>query len=237
MSVAFDREHFRASHVGKSRQVQPELDLSKTSVFFDFDGTITLDDVGVYLLEQLDARGWLELDEQYKAGTLGSRECIEAQWWCIPDSVGEAERRALAARVPVDPAFHPLVEQLQNRGAEVAVVSDGWGFYIADAIAPLEIPVFTNTIDFATNTLVSPYRDPACPTCGACGTCKPAIVREAAQRGRTTVFVGDGTSDRHAARVADVVFAKGALAQWCATEAIPHTTFDTLTKVTAALIR
>ncbi|MEY2398916.1 MAG: 2-hydroxy-3-keto-5-methylthiopentenyl-phosphate phosphatase [Actinomycetota bacterium] len=215
--------------------MQPALDLSNTSVFFDFDGTITLDDVGVYLLEEFAADGWVELDEQYKAGALGSRECIELQWQCIPDSVNEAERRAAAAQVAVDPAFHPLVERLQRGGAEVAVVSDGWGFYIADAIAPLDIPAFTNTIDFPTNTLVSPYRDPSCEGCGVCGTCKPAIVRAAAQRGRSTVFVGDGTSDRHAARVADIVFAKGALARWCAEERIAHTSFETLARVASVL--
>ena len=210
-------------------------DLSDTSVFFDFDGTITVEDVGVYLLEQLDVSGWRELDEEYAAGRLGSRECIELQWRCIPDSVTEAQRRAVAARVPVDPGFHPLVRQLQAAGAEVSVVSDGWGFYIDDAVAPFDVPVFTNTIDFTNNSLVSPHRNPDCATCGVCGTCKPTIVREASDRGRATVFVGDGTSDRHAARVADVVFAKGALAQWCAEEGIDHVRFDTLTQVTATL--
>ncbi len=212
------------------------MDLTNASVFFDFDGTITLDDVGVHLLERLGATGWAELDEQYKAGTLGSRECIELQWQCIPESTSEQTRRDVAKEVPVDPAFHPLVERLTAAGAEVTVVSDGWGYYIADAIAPLDIPVFTNTIDFRSNTLVSPHADPTCAACGVCGTCKPTIVRAAAGRGRATVFIGDGTSDRHAARVADVVFAKGALAAWCAQEGIAHTAFSTLTEVTATLL-
>lgn len=212
------------------------MDLSNTAVFFDFDGTITLDDVGVHLLERTETEGWVELDEQYAAGLLGSRECIELQWQCIPETFSEADRRAIAAEVPVDPAFGSLVDRLRDAGAEVTVVSDGWGFYIPDVIAPLDLPVFTNTIDFDTNALVSPFQDPICATCGVCGTCKPAIVREAARRGRSTVFIGDGTSDRHAARVADVVFAKGALARWCADEGISHTPFDTLADVTAVLI-
>jgi 2-hydroxy-3-keto-5-methylthiopentenyl-1-phosphate phosphatase len=53
---------------------------------------------------------------------------------------------------------------------------------------------------------------------------------------RTTVFVGDGTSDRHAARVADVVFATGALARWCADEGIAHVQFDTLADVATVLL-
>ena len=219
------------------------MDLAHASVFFDFDGTITLQDSGVHLLERLcpDASEWEALDEQYKAGTIGSRDCIERQWRCIPAGVSEAKRRAVAQEVPVDPGFAPLVRGLQASGAEVAIVSDGWGFYIDDVVGGLaepvqSVPVYSNTIDFATNSLVSPYRDGSCQTCGVCGTCKPKIVREAANRGRTTVFVGDGTSDRHAARVADWVFAKGALARWCADEGIEHTRFDVLDEVASVLL-
>ncbi len=211
--------------------IQAPPDLSNTAVFFDFDGTITTTDTGVHLLERLNVDGWVELDEQYMAGTLGSRECIERQWQCIPDAVTEDERRAVAAEVAVDPGFGPLVEAFQAAGAEVTVVSDGWGFYIADLLEQWDLPVFTNTIDFATNTLVSPHADPTCEACGECGTCKPRVLKVAADLGKRTVFIGDGTSDRHAARVADEVFAKGALATWCAAEGIAHTKFEVLADI------
>lgn len=212
-----------------------ERDLANTSVFFDFDGTITLDDVGVYLLERFaDPDDWAALDEQYKAGTLGSRECIELQWQTM--AATEAEFRAVANEVRVDPGFVPLAGALRSAGAEVAIVSDGWGFYIPSLLGEIDLPVMTNTIDFATNSLISPYRNDACETCGVCGTCKPTIVRAAAERGRETVFIGDGTSDRHAARVADRVFAKGALAEWCAGEGIVHTPFGVLDEVANALL-
>lgn len=211
-------------------------DLSNTSVFLDFDGTITVTDVGLHLLERLAGPGWIGLDDQYAAGALGSRDCIERQWQCIPNSVTEAQRRAVASEVPLDPGYGDLIDGLRARGAEVAVVSDGWGFYIPAAIEAWCVPVFSNNIDFATNTLLSPYSDPLCATCGACGTCKPKIVREASERGRATIFIGDGTSDRHAARVADTVFAKGALARWCAAEAISHFDFNELREVAAALL-
>lgn len=216
--------------------MEPRRDLSNTAVFFDFDGTITTTDVGVHILERLDVEGWVELDDEYAAGRLGSRECIELQWRCIPDSVTEAERRAVAAEVPIDPGFGPLVAGLRAAGADVTVVSDGWGFYIADLLAPWDLPVFTNTIDFTTQSLVSPYTNPDCEVCGVCGTCKPQFVTAAAARGKRTTFIGDGTSDRHAARVADEVFAKGALARWCAEEGIEHVRFDTLDDVASHLL-
>lgn len=206
-------------------------DLSNTSVFFDFDGTISTTDIGVYLLDRLADPGWRALDVAYAAGTIGSRDCMVEQWACIPDHVSEAERRAVAREVPLDPGFAPLLAALRDAGAEVSVVSDGYGYYVQDLLAEWDLPIYTNDVDFATNTVLWPHRNDSCATCGACGTCKPAFLDAARARGRTTIFIGDGTSDRHAARVADEVFATAALARWCSEEGINHAKFENLGEV------
>ncbi len=210
-------------------------DLSRTSVFFDFDGTISTTDIGVHVLDRLADPGWRELDLAYAAGEIGSRECMAKQWDCIPSHVSEAERRAVAAEVPLDPAFGPLVDALRAAGAEVSVVSDGYGFYVRTLLAPWDLPIFTNDVDFATNQVVFPNSIDECATCAACGTCKPSFLQAAQARGRSTMFVGDGTSDRHAARVADVVFATASLAQWCDAEGIAFTPFASLDDVRALI--
>jgi 2-hydroxy-3-keto-5-methylthiopentenyl-1-phosphate phosphatase len=53
--------------------------------------------------------------------------------------------------------------------------------------------------------------------------------------GGTTVFVGDGLSDRYAAAAADLVFAKDKLASYCAERSIAHVSFRTLADVAADL--
>lgn len=203
-------------------------DLASTSVFFDFDGTISTTDIGVHILERLAHDGWRDLDRAYAAGVIGSRECMRRQWECIPASVSEDQRRAAAREVPLDPAFGPLVEALRAAGAELAVVSDGYGFYVHELLAEWDLPIFTNDVDFTTNAVVFPHVAEDCGSCAACGTCKPSFLAQARARGRRTIFVGDGTSDRHAARVADEVFATGALARWCKTEGIAHREFENL---------
>jgi 2-hydroxy-3-keto-5-methylthiopentenyl-1-phosphate phosphatase len=50
------------------------------------------------------------------------------------------------------------------------------------------------------------------------------------------VLVGDGASDRHAALVADVVFAKDALAAWCEGEGVAHERFASLADVHRRLV-
>jgi 2-hydroxy-3-keto-5-methylthiopentenyl-1-phosphate phosphatase len=211
-----------------------DIDLAKAAVFFDFDGTISTTDIGVYLLDKLAEGDWRALGEQFERGEIGSRECMEKEWATIPGTVDEATRRATAAEVPLDPAFGPLADALRAAGAEVAVVSDGFGFYVHERLAEFDVPVFTNGIDFDTNTVSFPNGE--CAHSPSCGTCKPVVISDAAARGRTTIFVGDGISDRHAARVADVVFATKSLARWCAQENIAYTHFDTLGDVAAVLL-
>ena len=139
------------------------------------------------------------------------------------------------AEVALDSGFQPLVRDLRAAGADVVVVSDGFGFYVDQACAGLDLQVLTNAVDFAAGELLFPHEDRCCP-CSTCGVCKQAPIKDARYHGRTTVLVGDGVSDRKAALLADVVFAKGVLADWCEAVGVDCTRFDTLDDVRRALV-
>jgi HAD superfamily phosphoserine phosphatase-like hydrolase len=209
------------------------LDLAATSVFLDFDGTISTADVGVHLLERLAPAAWHDVEAEYQAGVIGSRVCLLDEWNLLPDD--RELLRSVAAEVPLDPGADALVAGLLAAGAEVSIVSDGFGFYAEDACAHLGIPLLTNTVDWATGRLEFPHEDRCC-ACSSCGTCKQAPIKDARHRGRTTVLVGDGTSDRKAALLADVVFAKDGLAQWCRGNAVRFEPFVSLADVRGALL-
>jgi 2-hydroxy-3-keto-5-methylthiopentenyl-1-phosphate phosphatase len=209
------------------------LDLPTTSVFLDYDGTITLSDVGMHLLARHASAGWVHFHDDYDAGSIGSRECLVGQWELVAGD--EVALRATAAEVPVDPGFAPLAEALRSAGAELTVVSDGFGFYAEAVCGSAGVSVLTNRIDWATGDLEFPYEDRCC-ACATCGVCKQAPIKDAHRAGRTTVLIGDGTSDRKAALLADVVFAKSTLADWCDWYDVPHHRFTTLAEVHAGLI-
>lgn len=200
--------------------------LTNTSVFLDFDGTISTRDVGVHLMNRLVGDAWLEIEDLYERRLIGSRECICREWELLSAS-DEELLRSVAAEVDLDPATSALVAGLLEAGAEITVVSDGFGFYVAEAVSALAIPVRTAAVDWVTGTLVFPFADPDCP-CSECGTCKRAPVLEAASRGRTTFFVGDGLSDRHVAPLVDRLYAKDALANWCRAAEISYRAFGNL---------
>jgi len=201
------------------------VDLPYASVFLDFDGTISTADVGLHLLERLGAPGWEETSTAYERGEIGSRECLLDEWGAIDAT--EEQVRAVAAEVPIDPDLTPLVMGLRDAGAEVTVVSDGFGFYVHDICDPLGLRVITNAVDFATGELRFPHEDRCCP-CSTCGVCKQAPIKDAIRAGRETVLVGDGASDRKAAALADVVIAKGSLRAWCDAFGVAHQPFETL---------
>ena len=208
------------------------IDLASASVFLDFDGTMTAVDSGVHLLERLAPPAWQAVDEEYRSGEIGSRVCLLDEWDLL--DADEATLRAVAREVPVDPDAAGLVDDLRAAGAEVLVVSDGFGFYATEVSAALGVPVLTNAVDWVTGRLEFPHEDRCC-ACSSCGVCKQAPIKDAKHAGRTTVLIGDGASDYKAALLADVVFAKGALAHWCTRHGIPFVPFATLADVRAAL--
>ena len=213
------------------------IDLARTAVFLDFDGTISAADTCVHLLNRLAPPEWHVIEAQYLAGEIGSRDGLRAEWAMMLGS--EAERRAVANEVSIDAGIDALVDALRRSGAEVMVVSDGYGFYLEDQIGHLAeagVEFVTSAVDWETLELQFPNADDTCG-CAQCGTCKRRPIAQAHTRGLLTVLVGDGASDRRAAEVADIVFAKDGLAQWCASERVDFVPFTCLDDVRLALIR
>jgi 2,3-diketo-5-methylthio-1-phosphopentane phosphatase len=209
------------------------LDLARTSVFLDFDGTVSSVDTGVHLLERLAPPEWREVDAEYLRGEIGSRVCLLDEWDLLPHD--EAVLRDALRDVAIDPDAAGLVADLRAAGAEVLVVSDGFGFFATEVAGALGVPILTNTVDWTTGRLEFPHEDRCC-ACSSCGVCKQAPIKDAKYEGRSTVLVGDGASDYKAALLADVVFAKGTLAEWCTRQGVPFTPFATLADVRAALV-
>jgi len=131
--------------------------------------------------------------------------------------------RTEAAAMPQDQAFPRFFESVNQRGAQVEIVSDGFGFYVTSNLAALGVrDVFVatneNRVGEGAAGMTFPFGH---PSCFVCGTCKRERVRLHQAAGRVVVFIGDGTSDRYAAAHADMVFAKGSLARICAAEGWP----------------
>ena len=183
----------------------------------DFDGTISPVDTTDLLLAAFADSSWQEIEEDWRAGHIGSRECLSRQIALL-----EASRDTLCtalADVKLDPHFTTFVTRAWLCGATVSVVSDGFDLAIIHLLHAngIDLPVTSNRLVEEGNgrwRAVFSNRGEQCPS----GTCKCAAV----PADRRVVLVGDGRSDFCLARRADFVLAKGELAAFCAVEGIPH---------------
>ena len=137
--------------------------------------------------------------------------------------------------MPLDPGLSALVQSLRTAGAEIVVLSDGYGFYAEEVCEAQDLALISNHIDWQDWSVKFPAISASCE-CPGCGTCKPAAIGAAQTEGRTTVLVGDGASDRRGAGVADRVFAKADLAEWCHASGVEYHPFVSLADVMNALL-
>ena len=73
------------------------------SVICDFDGTITLKDSTDLLLDRFADPAWLDIEKEWLAGKIGSRECLERQLRLV--QADEEDLSSLLEEIPLDPAF------------------------------------------------------------------------------------------------------------------------------------
>lgn len=204
--------------------------MSGPVLFFDFDNTITRGDLLDAILERFSKDdSWLEWEAAWKDGRISTSECLRRQVGNLKPL--RAEILEFAAGAPVDPFFAPIVRKAAEARLELAVVSDSFTSLIDAVMKRNEIPdvrVFANELRFLEDRVEAgfPYLDPSCPRCAHC---KAQHFR--ALRGRETIFVGDGLSDICAANVADVVFAKDALALHLSRAGKKFLAFDSLRTV------
>lgn len=196
--------------------------MNEWQVYCDFDGTITTVDVMDSLLLHYGMPGWRRLEEDWRAGRIGSRACMSGQVALL--DLDQAELDDFLDSVVIDPAFEAFVTLTHRLGAPLRIVSDGLDYAI-DAILRRHgldgVPVAANHLRMLSSRrwqLTSPSQAANCNS----GTCKCACVDSSAGSGRKTLLIGDGASDFCAAGHVDFVFAKNSLIGHCQSKGIAH---------------
>jgi 2,3-diketo-5-methylthio-1-phosphopentane phosphatase len=203
-------------------------------VFVDFDGTIVPRDVTDTVLETFADASWLEIEADWKAGKIGSRECLARQVALIKAKPEELD--GLIASIDVDPGFPAFVEFCRNEGLGISVLSDGLDRAIRGVLAryKLDLPFAANALEQVGDDgwkLSFPHMKPSCVS--QSGNCKCAAAM--AKAAPATVMVGDGRSDFCISNRATYVLAKGSLATHCETNNLPHSKFNVFDEATILL--
>lgn len=211
--------------------------MERVSIYCDFDGTLTTTDIGY---ELFDTYGRQEpLHSMLVSGELPIRE-----YWCrVAATLREPMTHELLDEyllgIPPDSGTGDLLDLVRQLEVPFTLVSDGMSLYIERwlQLHRFDVPkVYCNDahLDREGRITVSfPWSCEEC-TCRS-AVCKRNLVLDQTPPDTRIIYIGDGMSDFCPSELADVVFAKGALAAWCNENGLPHHSFRTLTEVVPIL--
>lgn len=202
----------------------------KVLVVSDFDGTITIKDTNDEIERVFGNEENEAIRARYLEGEIGIREAMALHHEQI--KLTEAEyTRFIAENIEVDPGYSDFQRRLAAAGVPLVIVSGGNLRAVEIVLRghKLEVPtVFANQFSFQGRDIRMDFYhwDIECDqSYGPCGNCKARHLGALGEKYDKVVFIGDGFTDRCAARLADYVFAKDRLAAYCTEEGIPHTVF------------
>jgi 2-hydroxy-3-keto-5-methylthiopentenyl-1-phosphate phosphatase len=204
----------------------------------DFDGTMVVQDIGDLVCTELGERAsWRAAEDEFAAGTIGFKTLLEKIFASV--RVDDAAIAAFARdRAELRRGFEAFAHRQYEAGRPLVVCSAGLEVYIRAVMERLPPHLHAHIEVRANRALCSPEGmrlefPGAGRGCAHCGSCKAPVVEDLQAAGWKVVFVGDGTSDRCGARVADFVFARGSLLRTCAAEGLLHLAYESFDEVVA----
>ncbi|MBX3688789.1 HAD-IB family phosphatase [Dokdonella sp.] len=207
------------------------------TILCDFDGTISVEDITDTLLVRFARSGWEEIEQAWKRGEIGSRECM-AQQIALLD-VSRAELDAHLDQMSIDRDFAAFATAVEEAGLPMTVLSDGLDYSIRRILGRnglARLPVAANHLIASGERswrLEFPYANVDCRS-GNCKCASSAIAHGERQR---VLVIGDGASDFCVAGSADFVFAKHRLVEHCRAAGIAHLRIDGFADALALLPR
>ncbi|MCC6642744.1 MAG: alpha-galactosidase [Deltaproteobacteria bacterium] len=208
------------------------------AVFCDFDGTFLVQDVGSTLARRFAAERRLQEWDRLQRGEITAWEYTVGILDGLP--LPEEALEEFLQGVTLDPGARALLDWCTEQGAPFRVLSDGYDRNLArlQEIHGVRFAFDANRLRYEDGCWrISPARPDARCGCGT-GNCKRGRIEAYRSKnpGMTVVHIGNGrVSDLCGALAADLVFAKGSLADALDERSVAFERFDTLHDVVKAL--
>lgn len=216
-------------------------------IFTDFDGTITVRDVGDAMFETFGGAAAGQAVADYRNGTISATECYR-QESAACGAFRRADLDAMLDGERIDSTFSAFESFCRNQGFPLTILSDGMDYYIRRILDREGL----GTITFLANRMILdpvaaspdvrmavsfPHTD---EVCDRCASCKRNHMLTMSGDDDIIVYIGEGYSDRCPVRFADVVFAKDELLRYCEEENItyfPYVTFADIQRRFETMLR
>ena len=116
-------------------------------IFCDFDGTITIEDVGNSIFAKYTNGIWKNAVEKWKNNEITSKECLEIE--CAATKVTQDELKIFVDSHKIDPFFEKFAYYCKNNDIPLILLSDGLDFYIDRILKKYKL----EWLDFYSNNL------------------------------------------------------------------------------------
>ena len=201
----------------------------------DFDGTLTVEDMGFYLLDTFAQGEWRRWLEQYRDKKITVGE-FNSRAFATVKVAKEELLAAIRSETRLREGFVEMVDYCRQKGFRIAIVSNGLDFYIASILADAglgDIEAHAATSRFHPGGLTVQYIGPDGVPLN--DDFKAAYTRSFLEQGYKVAYVGNGPSDAAPASLSQHVFARDGLLEYCKEKKIPCQPFDDLHDVIKGL--
>ena len=207
-------------------------------IFVDFDGTITLKDIGEEIFRKFGSTEKVnEIIKNLLTDKISSRQCWKQLCETVP-SIDENQLGEFIDQLDIDPTFIPFFNFCKDREIELVVLSDGFDFYIDRIFAKAglsDVKYYSNKLFVNEKGKLKteyPHYDASFPRSA---NCKRNHILNHSSDDDYTIYIGDGNSDKDAAQYCDFIFAKRDLLKFCSKEKISFYPFNNFEEVTVKL--
>ena len=176
--------------------------MSEYIILCDFDGTISLKDTCIPIMEQFAVGDWERYDKLLIKGQINLHECMQKQVEMIQTDIPTII--SSLGSISVRPGFVEFVSFCLSKKIEIVIVSAGFDYIINSMLSQnnLDLPVVAAKVKDERFQLEFPslhYPDSI--------DFKVDQVKYYQAQHKKVIFIGDGYSDLQGAMQADMVFA------------------------------
>lgn len=204
-------------------------------MFCDFDGTITMSDNIVAIMQRFEPPGVRAIIDDIVSGAKSIRQGVGEMFALLPSSMKEEIRSFVLDQAGIRPGFAELLDWCKEHDVPFYVTSGGIDFFVYPLLEPFGIPadrIYCNGSNFTGERIRITWPHPCGDECeGDCGMCKTTVIRRFPRDEYYRILIGDSVTDFAGAKLADLVFSRSHLTDKCRELGLPHITFETFHEI------
>ncbi|MDE1839598.1 MAG: MtnX-like HAD-IB family phosphatase [Thaumarchaeota archaeon] len=214
--------------------------MNKLTIISDFDGTISLHELGEIILKKFVPDDWEKFYSQMIRGNLSFDECITKQYSLIHERNREKIINSVQDKCELRKGFRNFVDFVNDTNDQFVIVSGGLDFIVdycltSNKISHVRYVAPQIKLDSRGATLLPP---PGTIVSFGHSNFKMDLVVRLKLSNRKVLYIGDGLSDFAPASLADMIFAvKGSsLEKKCRNDGIAYKPFNDFDEIKNFLI-